>query len=505
MRKIDVIEGGPIEGTFTINLTPGYGAYEFRGKRGSGKSTCIASLDLLAGHKVDLTLHDGALSGKVEGFGVVAPIGGRKRRKGEMELDTIDSEKFSLTDILAPQGKTPEVRDATRIKAIASLSDTKADPTLYYDLCGGPSKCRDMGLAPTNDPVVLATRIKAAFDKAATQAQRTADAEAKHAAPLEHVPDDLDMAAESDLTVLGKARDKARDTAQGMRTDRENGQAAERKAAEAKTSVGTAEAAYEGPAVVDANKAYVAASDTLIAARKARERHDSALRVAEENERAAEVACNAKREAREAAASHASAISGWRNTIDAGKLDFPDEEGIANAEKSVDAATEAYNQGIRIRDVKQNQIRAKAHRGAANEAEKEAAAARNKAGEVFDILAQSLNTKHLEIKSVDGNPRLFVQHPKRGRCAFDRVNGLSQGERVDFTLRELLPHIKSPGLLPIPQECWQDLQPSDRKNLHNLAVERGLYIFGAQIDDFELRVVYLGDELALTDNPTQGN
>jgi hypothetical protein len=38
--------------------------------------------------------------------------------------------------------------------------------------------------------------------------------------------------------------------------------------------------------------------------------------------------------------------------------------------------------------------------------------------------------------------------------------------------------------------------------LHKLAVEKGLYLFGAQIDDGELRVVYLGDE-ELTENSTQ--
>jgi len=89
---------------------------------------------------------------------------------------------------------------------------------------------------------------------------------------------------------------------------------------------------------------------------------------------------------------------------------------------------------------------------------------------------------------------LFVEHPRRGKTLFDRVNGLSDGERVDFTLRELLPHIKSPGLLPIPQRVWQDLQPTDRKDLHALAVDKGLYLFGAQVDDGELRVSFLGDK-----------
>ena len=72
-----------------------------------------------------------------------------------------------------------------------------------------------------------------------------------------------------------------------------------------------------------------------------------------------------------------------------------------------------------------------------------------------------------------------------------------------MVLRELLPHLKSPGLLPIPQSCWQDLQPADRRSLHKLAKEKGLFVFGAQITDQDLHVKYLGDELELTDNQTQ--
>ncbi len=47
----------------------------------------------------------------------------------------------------------------------------------------------------------------------------------------------------------------------------------------------------------------------------------------------------------------------------------------------------------------------------------------------------------------------------------------------------ILQAIPSPGLLPIPQRVWQDLQPSDRNDLHKLAVDKGLYLFGAQVDD----------------------
>lgn len=492
MSEIQITDGGPIEGTFKIDLSPGPGVYEFRGARGTGKTTCISSIDWLAGHKVDVTLHDGSISGKVEGFGVVAPIGGRKRRKGDFDLDTIDAEKFSLTDLIDPPGKTPEVRDAHAIKALAVLSEAKADETLYYELAGGQKAYDQLGVQATTDPVLLATRVKQAFDKQARERQNTAEAEARHATPLEHVPDDLDMKQPSDLTVLGNVRDEARDAFQRLKSERASGILKDTEIAQAKERLATIKKEYTGPTIEAAEKARQATIDKGTEARALVEKLEREL----EKARAAVEACKTEYAAanatHEAAKSHQSAVEELE-AIASQTVEYPEEADVSAAAKTVEEATSAYDRGVRIRDVKANHEKAKVHRESAEHAEKEADEARNKAGQVFDILAQSLHTQHLEIQSVDGNPRLFVQHPKRGRTAFDRVNGLSDGERVDFTLRELLPHIGSPGLLPIPQRVWQDLQPADRKALHELAVEKNLYLFGAQVDDGDLRVSYMGE------------
>lgn len=492
-KKIDITEAGPIEGTFSIDLSPGPGAYEFRGARGTGKTTCISSIDWLAGHKVDLTLHDGAVnSGRVEGFGVVAPIGGRTRRKGEIEVDTIDAEKFSLGDILDPQGKTEEVRDATRIKALASLSGAKADPKLYYALAGGQAAYEALGIAETDDPVTLATRVKSAFDKLAREKQNTADAEASHAAQLEHVPEGLDIGAESNLEVLGSNRDEARDEFQRLSSARKSGIEKEKDIAKAKESLKAAKSSYSGPTVEAAEQSRQVAVENGQTA-KARveelERELARARDAIEIRKAEYLTAN---QVLEAAKTHETACE-QLESLASQTVSYPEEAHIAKIGEAVKEWTAAYEQGIRIRDVQQNLAKAKSHRDAAKAATKAAEEARNKAAAVFDVLATSLKTTHIQIKSVDGNPRLFVQHARRGRTAFDKVNGLSDGERVDFTLRELLPKIKSPGLLPIPQRVWQDLQPSDRKALHELAADKGLYIFGAQVDDGDLRVVYLGN------------
>jgi hypothetical protein len=301
----------------------------------------------------------------------------------------------------------------------------------------------------------------------------------------------LDIKQPADLTVLGNARDEARDTFQRLTSERVNGITKEGEITQAKERLKKVVSEYSGPSVKDATDVREASIDKGTKSRALVEKLESELKKAKaavETCKSEYLAANATYEASK---SHQSAVEELRS-IASQTVSYPNESVIVEASHAVETATAAYDRGVRLRDVQKNQEKAKAHRDAAEAAEKAASKARNKAGQVFDILAQSLHTKHLEIHSVDGNPRLFVQHPKRGKTAFDRVNGLSDGERVDFTLRELLPHIESPGLLPIPQRVWQDLQPTDRRALHKLAVEKGLYLFGAQVDDGELRVAYLG-------------
>jgi hypothetical protein len=493
LDDIAVTDGGPIEGTFKIDLSPGPGAYEFRGARGTGKTTLISSIDWLTGHKVDVTLHDGAVSGSVTGFGVVAPIGGRKRRKGDFELDTIDAEKFSLTDLIDPPGRTPEVRDAHAIKALAVLSEAKADQKLYHQLAGGQKAFDALGVQKTTDPVLLATRVKTAYDKQAKEKENTATAEADHAAPLEVVPDGLDLTGEADGSKLQAALEAALERSGALQQQRTVVAADEKATREAQKRLEAATVSYDGPTLADARQHELALAEARDNAQDEVIRLREQLEVAEAVAEKAEAAHAGADNVANAAAWHEQAIAGWQATIDSDHPEPVSDEEMNTAIQAVTQAREAIEQGARIRDVKQNKEKAAAHREAAREAEKAADEARNKAQEVFDLLAQSLHTSHLQIKTVDGNPRLFVDHPKRGTTAFDRVNGLSDGERVDFTLRELLPHLQSPGLLPIPQQVWQDLQPIDRQNLHDLAVEKGLFLFGAQVDDGELRVVFLGN------------
>jgi len=301
------------------------------------------------------------------------------------------------------------------------------------------------------------------------------------------------MSGESDLAQLGKVRDDLRDKFQRLKDDRETGLARETSISQAKERLSVVQSNYHGPTVEDAEQAVATVIEKGRKAKSRMEKLERELEKARDAVESLKTEYHAADTTLNAAHSHAAAIKQLTD-IASQPVSCPDESEVTLAKEAVNEATVAYGMGIRIRDMAQNHEKAKAHRESEKSAMKAAEEARNRAGQVFGIFSRSLHMTHLQIKTVDGAPRLFVQHPNRGQTAFDQVNGLSDGERVDYTLRELLPHIESPGLLPIPQRVWQDLQPTDRKNLHALAVEKGLYLFGAQVDDGELRVAFIGSQ-----------
>jgi len=497
-NEIRTVSPGPIEGEFRLDLSKGPGLYELRGSRGSGKTTVLDAIDsLVPGHKVNITVHDGRPTAQVSGFGVVVPIGSRKRRKGELEVDAIDTERFTLQDLIDPPGKTPETRDAHRLKSLAALCGVDADKERYRALFEQPGGDGWLSLyeeiKESDDPILVANRTKSVLEQEARSLATQAEQEGRHAERLEVVPEGLDMSQESDVAKLDEQRTVARDAWVRACDSRKAGQAKQLEIEQAAARLEEVRKDYQGPTVEKAEADMVMCSQDVDAAQLIINDLEKKLSEAKSVLATKQVAEQIAEERLETARQHQEAIQALEQTASS-ESHYPTEEWLEHLKAEYDTASEQYDNGVRIRDVKENQNHAKAHRRSQTELLQESQELYGRAGRVYRTLAESLKTEHILIESVDGVPRLFVEHERRGRCLFDHVNGLSDGERVDASLKELLPRLQSPGMLVIPQRVHQDLQPSDRKRLHELAKERGIYAYGAQVDDLELRCVYYGDE-----------
>lgn len=492
-QRITIENVGPIDGSFPIDLN-GPGVYVLRGSKGHGKSTAIACVELLAGHKVNLSLHDGALDGRISGFGSTIPITKARfgKRQGDFEAAALDQEKFSISDITDPGIKDPKLADAHRIKAVASLARAKVAPADFYGLVGGQAEfdkiIRPAELA-VDDPVLMVSRIKAAFDAAARSSESLADRAEGQAQSCAASIAGIDLDAPSDAAELAAAVDAAVADVSRLKTLAQESERASKLKADAAARLDKAKAAYAGPTVARA-EAMVKQADNDHAVVLGRIADLRAQLQAAEKEL---IGANARQQqanaALTAARGHAELLSQLDDLIAGGDVAGPSAEEVEAANAALQTARASQEAGVRVRDAKRRIEDGNRHLEEAQAARLRAEQLRDAAKATFDVLMKAVKLDGVRIETVSDVPRLVVDHPRRGRTLFAE---LSDGERVRATIDLLAPMIGSPGVFPISQRLFQDLPESDIRAIDAYAKTRGLYVFGAQVDDGPLRVERFG-------------
>ncbi len=295
---------GPIASKFTLDLSAGPGVYVARAGKGEGKSTLIRCvLSILLGKPQDLSVTDNCLEGSVSGFGRELPIGKGRRVRGDLEVGTLESEKFSLIDVIDPAGVGDDTKDARRILALASLCGVKADASIYYDLFGTKQAFESIVAASdlkTDDPVVLAKRIKRRLDDRAREMESLAEHEMGHARGCEDSLAGIDLAGPCDRDELDAAADAAVMRETGLKAQAATAARAAKEVAAARENLAALESGYDGPTsrqaaekLADAVKQQAAAVETVkrIEAELSKAKAEAAL--AEQRYRAAMSAAEA--------------------------------------------------------------------------------------------------------------------------------------------------------------------------------------------------------------------
>jgi len=489
-EEVVIRNAGAIEGEFRFPLDS-FGVYEFQGSNGVGKSTALRMLRLLTGHKVDVTVHHGALDGSIEALGAVAPLG-RKQVRGELEIGNIESDKWSIDDVTDPAGERPEVRDANRIKALAALSGTKADPAPYLEIMPNElDRLIDRKKLETDDPLILQSRVKDAFESAARQSEAECSNEKTRAAQCRAAFEGIDLDAPHDAKELAGHSERAAAALSALESQSLAAVNAKRKSTEARENLRIARENYKGKTLEQAREDSSTAVHSRQAAADEVAKLDRQLATAKELHRAACAHETAAAQAVAAAEQHEKVAAHFEALIQS-SADVPEPTSaeIEAARETLNAARLAAEQGVRVRDGIAKAAEHARHAEAATEAEKVAISFRGAAAMTFDVLTQSVKLTGIRIENVDGSPRLIVDHPKTGKpCFFDGDRGgLSDGERSIFAMRTLRHLIPSPGLFAVPQRVWESLSPAARAQFHREAVEQKVYLFCALPTDGALRV-----------------
>lgn len=456
-QKIELENVGPIE-RLSIPL-PAAGVVVLRGRNGAGKSHALAAVDSLISGRGKVPCRDGAVRGLVEGCGARLTIGRSSRRQGEAEVTTLEG-KLDISQLVQPPIKDDDAADRIRIKALIQLSGASADPAMYAKLLPEGTALGEL-VTPAEkagDPVALAGKVKRALEAEARRHEKAAEAAELKAAAIRERAGDVDPAAiephraEVALQEALVAEGQLKTTADQVATRR----ASARKAAEAlkiareKTDAGD-------PAAIEAELAEV---DELLA------KIDKAMAVARERQRGLRYSLAEARR-------HKADVE----VLEKALRDVPQpiaQEAIDQAAQKVAEARAQHAIAMEAAAARRVLAQCEEVMATAREANEQAAMFREAAGAVDQVLSDMVArvTKRLRVEA-----GRLVCDTDRGA---ELLSDLSGGERWRLAMEIAAEQVGQGGLVTVPQEAWEGLDPQNRAEVAEIAKRVGVVLLTAE-------------------------
>lgn len=470
----------------SIPITPG--VVRLLAPNDCGKSTGLEGVQRLLGDKrAAVTCRRGQPAGSIEGLGVQIGVRKSPRRTGELEAVTLDG-PLTIADLVDPGLKDPAAADLRRIRALLTLNGAKPDITKFYDLLPyGQEQFEDVVGAPEGeDLVALAGVVKRALESASRQKAGLAAKEKREAEACIAAFADVDLEAESNEEKLDGAYRSAVETDAALHAKAEAHGEAAKRASEASEKLAEAKAEYRGPSVDGA------CDDLALAATALGECDDRISRLKDDlrDANADRVRLGTKQlsahDAHEAVTQHESLLSGWQTSIEAlANFEAVDEAELTTASEAVTNASEAVQLGARVREAKTKVKAAEFDVTGAKARESVAETYREAARATDDVLSSAVDSEALRV--VEG--RLMTHVEGRGDVLYHER---SQGTRCRLAIDEAVKLIRrenaeGTALIVMPQELWDGLDPTNRREIDAYAKELSVTIITAEAADGELR------------------
>lgn len=454
-----------------------------KGTQGTGKSSTLDAVDSLLSGNGSLEKRDGAIDGKVSGFGVTISVKKSTRRTGELEVESL-SGRLSLGDLIDPGLADPAAADAKRIKALIQLSGTECNPALFYDLVGGEAEFKRIvgDQSRETDVLKLASVVKRKIQEAAREVESAADKAAGSARAFRESAAKVGDVEAIDPAKLQADLEAAIANESALKQAAKSGAELAKNAAEARDQLAKAEASYEGKSVEEATKDH----DAEVAKVQAAEaRVDELLKQLQAAEAEVETAKRAEFQSRikvDQAKNHFRSLESWRQLVaGAESLNVPDEASIAQATQQVSEARAALETQALVRKAIDDRASAEQADLQYHSLATRATKLREAAGKVDDKLSEVVGALNCPLKVRDGR---LVLDTDRGEELFAE---LSQGERILQAVPIAAASLPEDGVLTIPQGFYGEIAPANRKLLHETLREHGVVAITAlATDDPEL-------------------
>lgn len=444
---------------------------------GSGKSILLEAVQTAAIGTGKLPLRDRTKKGTFSAFGAVITIGGTCRHTGGFEVTNLEG-RFDLAMLVDPGLKSPAAADNTRIKALVSLTGVEASVNLFksHEAFVDFDNVVTTTAVETDDLVLMAGKIKKAYDDAALLQERYAENQTGQATAL-IPPADLDLEAESDAAVLQTAYNEARD-------ERTRLEEQERSAKNSSKSLAESQELLNKLNADGLQRDHDARTEEIRLAEQAISVKRNRIAALEQEIRdlSAEIThCNS---VIDSCKGHLKTIAVNINLVNAAKatmaksaVAMPDPAVVQEAIDALAAAERAVENGMKIRSALASQAKRTSHLQTAKEAKLKAIKYREAAKASDDVLSASIKCPQLRVES-DGKAARLVTDTDRGKSI--AYHDLSEGERWAVAIDIAADQVGPDGLVVISQVGWEGIDGRNRINIDHRATERKIFILTAE-------------------------
>ena len=488
-KSIDLDHVGPIE-HLRIPIPDEGGVVVLRGSNGSGKSHGLNAVEALysKGSRRQLRSSDGVQKGTIKGLGVVVRLGRTNTAKGELVCESLDG-RVDPSLLVDPGIKDPEKADSKRLATLIRLGGITIPIETWSSALTDVVEHLPLKALVDDDPVVTAGKIRRRLHEVALQRERLAESKANEATTLAKTIDEIDFEQEHRADVLSARLDEASvDLASAKMQQEERLQAVARQAAakeqldalelpdievlstELTTRQEEANSCFENEVAIERKLAELQRELSEVRAAKS---------LADERAHTASTALDQ-------AMSQAEQIAELKAVIESNPVEPITDERIAQLDKQKSEALEAVQLGEVVRRAIDTKEQVDQLQTDANAITSESTTLRTQAKSTDAVLEQALIDAGFDtIKVHDG--RLCVSSDR----GLEPFSDLSHGERWRMALDLAAHGLPKSSVLPVCQEAFESLDPTNRSEINELARERGLVIVTAEATDGDLRAEVL--------------
>lgn len=453
------------------------GVVILRGDQGTGKSTALQAVQVLAGKKVDtLEVRDGAKRGTIQYDGVKVVITkSRTAKTGELAFEIIEG-RFDLSKIVDPGIIDVERADMARIKQLLALTAAKPNAEAYWALLReflAEAEIDELDIDDeTDDPIELHKRFVAAMQAVARRLERAADQLRVDLTELRERYRGINIRTPPSITDVRAAYDECLRAEQRMEERLQTISKQQADCAAAAAKIEELRQSYDGPTVEEAVESAGHWADEAKAAYEAMLEAEAHYKRMKEQSRDAE-------EKLRLARSHASALELAEQVLKQTTLAPPSAIEIRETHEAVEKAGKLLEEAVRANEGHDLVREGENKNFEADRIARTAEDIRNAGRRAEEILAATLKLKHLRV--LDG--RLVTSTDRDKNEPFAE---LSHGERSILAIREAARYVPPHGLTCISQEIWGGISATNKKLIRKEAEKLGIVLLTAEVTDGEL-------------------